>query len=62
MGHEVGPHLQGPLPDFLRVAVHLVVFPSIPQIGFVIVKHYEPAFVEQTQPLRRQVVVLVDLG
>ena len=42
--------------------MHLVVFPTIPQIGFVIVKHHKPAFVEQPQPLRRQVVVLVDLG
>ena len=45
-----------------RIAVHLVIFPAVAEVAFVVVKTDQPPLVKQAKPTRRQVVVLVDFG
>ena len=59
---EVGAHAQCRFTHLLRVAVHLVILPTVAEVAFVVVETDQPALHEQPKPTGGQVVVLVDFG
>ena len=51
MRHQVGSHLQSPIANFFSIPVHLIIFPTITQVRFVVIKYDQSTLVKQSQAL-----------